>query len=167
MKLRNQFTVVVVYLAVIVSTVALATLRNQVRGAQTAASRAGREPATQPGGQAALFALDQSDLRRGREGARLHRLSGHRFARLPRLSGQRPVQVLQTAQQPASTGRRGQSRCGRSRRDCRAQAVDSGKTPIIQIVRLSRGHELFPGPDPPRIARRLQRQIPVQASDCG
>ena len=35
MKLRNQFTVVVVYLAVIVSTVALATLRSQVRGAQT------------------------------------------------------------------------------------------------------------------------------------
>jgi alpha-2-macroglobulin len=47
MKLRNQFTVVVVYLAVIVSTLALATLRSQVRGAQTAPA-APAAPAASP-----------------------------------------------------------------------------------------------------------------------
>src|SRR4030095_4210919 len=36
MKIRNSLTVVVVYFAVMVSTIALAALRNQVRGAQTA-----------------------------------------------------------------------------------------------------------------------------------
>src|SRR5215813_2744067 len=48
MKLRNQFTVVVVYLAVIVSTVALATLRNQVRGAQTAPAAPAASPQPSP-----------------------------------------------------------------------------------------------------------------------
>ena len=48
MKLRNQFTVVVVYLAVIVSTVALATLRNQVRGAQTAPAATAASPQPSP-----------------------------------------------------------------------------------------------------------------------
>ncbi|MCI0390340.1 MAG: MG2 domain-containing protein [Acidobacteria bacterium] len=36
MKLRNHLTLVIVYFTVIASTIALATLRNQVRGAQTA-----------------------------------------------------------------------------------------------------------------------------------
>jgi uncharacterized protein YfaS (alpha-2-macroglobulin family) len=46
MKLRNQFTVVAVYLAVIISTIGLAALRGQVRGAQTApvASTASPQP---------------------------------------------------------------------------------------------------------------------------
>ena len=48
MKLRNQFTVVVVYLAVIVSTVALATLRSQVRGAQTAPAAPAASPQPSP-----------------------------------------------------------------------------------------------------------------------
>ena len=46
--MRNQFTVVVVYLAVIVSTVALATLRNQVRGAQTAPAAPAASPQPSP-----------------------------------------------------------------------------------------------------------------------
>jgi alpha-2-macroglobulin len=48
MKLRNQFTVVVVYLAVIASTIALATLRNQVRGAQTAPAAPAASPQPSP-----------------------------------------------------------------------------------------------------------------------
>jgi uncharacterized protein YfaS (alpha-2-macroglobulin family) len=48
MKLRNQFTVVVVYIAVILSTVALATLRNQVRGAQTAPAAPAASPQPSP-----------------------------------------------------------------------------------------------------------------------
>jgi alpha-2-macroglobulin len=51
MKLRNKFTVVIVYLAVIISTCALAVLRNQVRGAQTAPSAAASpqpSPAVRP-----------------------------------------------------------------------------------------------------------------------
>src|SRR5262245_50181026 len=48
MKSRNKFTIVVVYLAVIVSTVALATLRNQVRGAQTAPATTAASPQPSP-----------------------------------------------------------------------------------------------------------------------
>src|SRR5262245_23855958 len=48
MKLRNQFTVVVVYLAVIVATIALATLRNQVSGAQTAPAAPAASPQPSP-----------------------------------------------------------------------------------------------------------------------
>lgn len=48
MKLRNQFTVVVVYLAVIVSTIALAALRNQVRGAQTTPAAPAASPQPSP-----------------------------------------------------------------------------------------------------------------------
>ncbi|HEU0180485.1 MAG TPA: MG2 domain-containing protein [Blastocatellia bacterium] len=48
MKLRNQFTIVVVYLAVIVSTIALAALRNQVRGAQTAPAAPAASPQPSP-----------------------------------------------------------------------------------------------------------------------
>src|SRR5262245_19076942 len=48
MKFRNKFTIVVVYLAVIVSTVALATLRNQVRGAQTAPAAPAANPQPSP-----------------------------------------------------------------------------------------------------------------------
>ncbi|HEY7182913.1 MAG TPA: MG2 domain-containing protein, partial [Blastocatellia bacterium] len=44
MKLRNQFTVVAVYLAVMASTIALAALRNQVRGAQTAPAAPAASP---------------------------------------------------------------------------------------------------------------------------
>src|SRR5215470_17519516 len=47
MKIRNHLTVVVVYLVVIASTIALAALRNQVRGAQTtpaAPAAAGPQP---------------------------------------------------------------------------------------------------------------------------
>src|SRR5215510_1430593 len=48
MKFRNQFTVVVVYIAVIVSTVALATMRNQVSGAQTAPAAPAASPQPSP-----------------------------------------------------------------------------------------------------------------------
>src|SRR5262245_8213124 len=48
MKLRNQFTVVVVYLAVIASTMALAALRNQVSGAQTAPAAPAASPQPSP-----------------------------------------------------------------------------------------------------------------------
>lgn len=48
MKLRNQFTVVVVYLAVVVSTIALAALRNQVSGAQTAPATPAASPQPSP-----------------------------------------------------------------------------------------------------------------------
>src|SRR5262245_41018560 len=44
MKIRNRLTVVVVYLAVMASTIALAALRNQVRGAQTAPAAASPQP---------------------------------------------------------------------------------------------------------------------------
>src|SRR5215475_2529532 len=48
MKFRNKFTIVVVYLAVIVSTIALATLRNQVRGAQPAPAAPAASPQPSP-----------------------------------------------------------------------------------------------------------------------
>jgi uncharacterized protein YfaS (alpha-2-macroglobulin family) len=48
MKLRNQFTVVVVYLAVLVSAVALAALRNQASGAQTAPAAPAASPQPSP-----------------------------------------------------------------------------------------------------------------------
>src|SRR5215510_12392546 len=48
MKLRNQFTVVAVYLAVIVSTIALAALRNQASGAQTAPAAPAASPQPSP-----------------------------------------------------------------------------------------------------------------------
>jgi alpha-2-macroglobulin len=48
MKLRNQFTVVIVYLAVIISTVGLAALRGQVRGAQTATAAPAANPQPSP-----------------------------------------------------------------------------------------------------------------------
>src|SRR5215475_10576065 len=48
MKFRNKFTIVVVYLAVIVSTFALATLRSQVRGAQTAPAAPAASPQPSP-----------------------------------------------------------------------------------------------------------------------
>src|SRR5215475_13008195 len=48
MKFRNKFTIVLVYLAVIVSTVALATLRSQVRGAQTAPAATAASPQPSP-----------------------------------------------------------------------------------------------------------------------
>src|SRR5262252_3362262 len=48
MKFRYKFTIVVVYLAVIVSPVARATLRNQVRGAQTAPAAPAASPQPSP-----------------------------------------------------------------------------------------------------------------------
>src|SRR5215510_14349254 len=48
MKIRNHLTVVVVYLAVIASTIALAALRNQVRGAQTAPAAPAASPQPSP-----------------------------------------------------------------------------------------------------------------------
>lgn len=48
MKLRNHLTVVVVYLAVIASTIALAALRNQVRGAQTTPAAPAASPQPSP-----------------------------------------------------------------------------------------------------------------------
>src|SRR5262245_23226162 len=49
MKIRNHLTVVVVYLGVILSTIALAALRNQVRGAQTSpAAPAAANPQPSP-----------------------------------------------------------------------------------------------------------------------
>src|SRR5215813_3869140 len=48
MKIRNHLTVVVVYLAVIASTITLAALRNQVRGAQTAPAAPAASPQPSP-----------------------------------------------------------------------------------------------------------------------
>src|SRR5215510_3713944 len=48
MKLRNSLTVVFVYLTVIASTITLATLRNQVRGAQTAPAAPAASPQPSP-----------------------------------------------------------------------------------------------------------------------
>src|SRR5262249_35868906 len=48
MKFRNQFTIVVVYLAVIASTIALAAMRNQVSGAQTAPAAPAASPQPSP-----------------------------------------------------------------------------------------------------------------------
>lgn len=48
MKLRNQFTVIAVYVAVIISTIGLAALRNQVRGAQNAPAAPAASPQPSP-----------------------------------------------------------------------------------------------------------------------
>ncbi len=48
MKFRNHLTVVLVYLAVIAATIALATFRNHVRGAQTASPAAAASPQPSP-----------------------------------------------------------------------------------------------------------------------
>src|SRR5215813_6104978 len=71
MKLRNQFTVVVVYIAVIVSTVALATLRNQVSGAQTAPAAPAASPQPSPTVKP-RFSLSTSRTYGGDEKARIY-----------------------------------------------------------------------------------------------
>ncbi len=48
MRLRNQFTVVVIYLAVIVSAIALAALRNRASGAETAPAAPAASPQPSP-----------------------------------------------------------------------------------------------------------------------
>jgi uncharacterized protein YfaS (alpha-2-macroglobulin family) len=71
MKVRNKFTVIVVYFAVIISTIGLAALRNHVRGAQTAPAAPAASPQPSPAIRP-RFSLSTSRTYGGDEKARVY-----------------------------------------------------------------------------------------------
>src|SRR2546422_1087790 len=104
MKLRNQFTVVIVYLAVIISAIALVALRNQVSGAQTAPAAPAASPQPSPTVRP-RFSLSTSRTYGGGEKARVYlAYYGVDFLDFRRHSVKNPLQFFPQLTNPHQPG---------------------------------------------------------------